>query len=226
MLTVLQASNEGRSNMSHRFSPIVAVVVIALSLAVSSGAQQTDWDAVEIKAQQVAPGIHMLIGQGGNIGVSSGEDGVLIVDDQYAPLTDKILAAIKKISSDPVRFVVNTHWHGDHTGGNENMGKVGSVIVAHENVRKRLSSDTYLRSCIAYRHSSGGHFLLEQQRIYGYVEIDGVVGVFDLYRPLAGSDLPDLACSNRGTELLELRVDQCHVAVGFLDEVKCLFVDV
>lgn len=129
--------------MPHRFHPIVALVVVALASAVSSGSQDTDWDAVEIKAQQVAPGVHMLVGEGGNIGVSSGQEGVLIVDDQYAPLTEKILAAIKKISSDPVRFVVNTHWHSDHTGGNENMGKTGSVIVAHENVRRRMSSEQF-----------------------------------------------------------------------------------
>jgi glyoxylase-like metal-dependent hydrolase (beta-lactamase superfamily II) len=83
----------------------------------------------------------MLIGSGGNIGVSSGGDGVLIIDDQYAPLTDKIRAAIAAISKDPIRFVVNTHWHGDHTGGNENLGGAGAVIVAHENVRRRMSTE-------------------------------------------------------------------------------------
>jgi glyoxylase-like metal-dependent hydrolase (beta-lactamase superfamily II) len=83
----------------------------------------------------------MLIGSGGNIGVSSGDDGVLIVDDQYAPLTEKIKTAVAAIDSDPIRFVVNTHWHGDHTGGNENMGGAGSVIVAHENVRRRMSTE-------------------------------------------------------------------------------------
>jgi glyoxylase-like metal-dependent hydrolase (beta-lactamase superfamily II) len=83
----------------------------------------------------------MLVGSGGNIGVSSGSDGVLIIDDQYAPLTEKIRAAVAAISKDPVRFVVNTHWHGDHTGGNENMGGAGAVIVAHENVRRRMSKE-------------------------------------------------------------------------------------
>jgi glyoxylase-like metal-dependent hydrolase (beta-lactamase superfamily II) len=103
--------------------------------------QQQDFSKVEIKTVDVAPGVHMLLGSGGNIGVSSGADGVLIIDDQYAPLTDKIRAAISAISKEPIRFVVNTHWHGDHTGGNENFGGAGSIIVAHENVRRRMSKE-------------------------------------------------------------------------------------
>jgi glyoxylase-like metal-dependent hydrolase (beta-lactamase superfamily II) len=86
----------------------------------------------------------MLMGQGGNIGVFVGDDGVFVIDDQFAPLTDKILAAIGAISSEPVRFVFNTHWHGDHTGGNENLGRTGALIVAHENVRRRLNMDQVL----------------------------------------------------------------------------------
>jgi glyoxylase-like metal-dependent hydrolase (beta-lactamase superfamily II) len=86
----------------------------------------------------------MLVGQGGNIGVSIGEDGVFVIDDQFAPLTDKILEAIAALTSQPVRFVFNTHWHGDHTGGNENMGEAGALIVAHANVRRRMSVDQVL----------------------------------------------------------------------------------
>jgi len=93
---------------------------------------------VVIKTTAVAQGISMLEGEGGNIGVSAGEDGVLIIDDQYAPLSVKIKAAIAQLSPKPVRFVVNTHFHGDHTGGNENFGNDGAVIVAHDNVRERL----------------------------------------------------------------------------------------
>jgi glyoxylase-like metal-dependent hydrolase (beta-lactamase superfamily II) len=80
----------------------------------------------------------MLVGQGGNIGVSAGDDGVFIIDDQFAQLTPKIIEAIKAISDKPLQFLVNTHYHGDHTGGNENMTKQGVKIIAHENVRKRL----------------------------------------------------------------------------------------
>lgn len=118
------------------------LAVASIAIASASIAQQ-DFSKVEIKTERVAPGVHMLIGSGGNIGVSSGEDGVLIIDDQYAPLTEKIRAAVTAISSAPIRFVVNTHWHGDHTGGNENMGKAGAVIVAHENVRRRMSTEQF-----------------------------------------------------------------------------------
>jgi len=82
----------------------------------------------------------MLEGEGGNIGVSAGEDGVFLIDDQFAPLTPKIVAAVKAISEKPIRFLMNTHWHGDHVGGNENLGKAGVVIIAHDNVYKRMSS--------------------------------------------------------------------------------------
>jgi glyoxylase-like metal-dependent hydrolase (beta-lactamase superfamily II) len=122
--------------MKLMFSALVA----ALAFSPLASAQQ-DFSKVQIQTVDVAPGVHMLVGAGGNIGVSSGGDGVLIIDDQYAPLTEKIRAAVSAISSDPIRFVVNTHWHGDHTGGNENLGKAGAVIVAHENVRRRMSSE-------------------------------------------------------------------------------------
>jgi glyoxylase-like metal-dependent hydrolase (beta-lactamase superfamily II) len=114
----------------------------ALALATASlAAAQQDFSKVQIQTVDVAPGVHMLVGSGGNIGVSSGEDGVLIIDDQYAPLTEKIRAAVSAISKAPIRFVVNTHWHGDHTGGNENLGGAGAIIVAHENVRRRMSAE-------------------------------------------------------------------------------------
>jgi cyclase len=120
--------------------PMFSALVAALALSPLASAQQ-DFSKVQIQTVDVAPGVHMLVGAGGNIGVSSGGDGVLIIDDQYAPLTERIRAAVSAISSDPIRFVVNTHWHGDHTGGNENLGKAGAVIVAHENVRRRMSSE-------------------------------------------------------------------------------------
>lgn len=115
------------------------IALLAL-LAFGAHAQQRNFDAVQIKTTQVVAGIYMLEGEGGNIGVSAGEDGVFLIDDQYAPLTPKILAAVKEISDKPVRFLINTHWHGDHTGGNENIGKAGVVIVAQDNVYKRLSA--------------------------------------------------------------------------------------
>lgn len=116
-----------------------ASLVLALALSAGSAAAQQDAEEVEIRTVPVADGIHVLMGRGGNIGVSTGEDGPLLIDDQYAPLTPKIRAAVRALQDEPVRFVVNTHWHADHTGGNENFGRAGAVIVAHHNVRRRLA---------------------------------------------------------------------------------------
>ena len=100
---------------------------------------------VEIKTQKAGTGVYMLTGKGGNLGVSTGPDGVFLIDDQFAPLTAKISTAIAAISEQPIRFVLNTHWHPDHTGGNENLGNSGSVILAHDNVRKRLAVDNFIK---------------------------------------------------------------------------------
>ena len=88
-------------------------------------------------------GIYALVGRGGTMGLSVGEDGAFLVDDQFAPLTEKIQAAIATVTDRSVRFVLNTHWHGDHTGGNENLGATGTLIVAHENVRTRMQSEQF-----------------------------------------------------------------------------------
>lgn len=97
-------------------------------------------EEVQIQTVDVAEGVYMLVGQGGNLGVSAGADGVFLIDDQFAPLTAKIKAAIAAVSDQPIRFLVNTHWHFDHTGGNENLGNEGVVIVAHDNVHQRLTT--------------------------------------------------------------------------------------
>lgn len=122
----------------YRYAPIV------LLLATPASAQQQDFSKVEIKVERLAPGVAVLFGSGGNIGLSYGEDGNVVIDDQYAPLTDKVLAAIRTLDPDPVRFVVNTHWHPDHTGGNESLGRRGAVILAHHNVRTRMSTDQFI----------------------------------------------------------------------------------
>ncbi len=117
---------------------------LLISLAVfSAAAFAQNFDKVEIKTQKLNDSTYMLVGAGGNMGLSIGEDAVFLIDDQYAPLTPKIEAAIKALSQKPVTFVINTHWHGDHAGGNVNMGKAGALIIAHDNVRKRLSSDQF-----------------------------------------------------------------------------------
>lgn len=100
-------------------------------------AQDQDFSKVQIKVHKVAGNVYMLEGAGGNIGVSVGDDGIIIVDDQYAPLADKIREALKSITDKPVRFVINTHYHGDHTGGNLEFQK-NAPIIAQDNVRKRL----------------------------------------------------------------------------------------
>src|SRR5437660_6102349 len=104
--------------------------------------QQPDFSKVQIKATKVSGNIYMLEGQGGNIAASVGEDGIVIVDDQFAPLAEKIQATLKelKITDKPVRFVINTHYHGDHTGGNEPFSNAGPTVIAQENVRKRLET--------------------------------------------------------------------------------------
>ncbi len=123
---------------------IVLALVLAGHAAAAPAHAQQDFSAVEVQTEQVAPGVYMLIGAGGNIGVSVGEDGVFLIDDQYAPMTEKVVAAIARITSDPVRFVFNTHWHDDHTGGNESLGGRGALIVAHENVRVRMNVEQVL----------------------------------------------------------------------------------
>lgn len=130
--------------LSTRFAAAIIAAIATVTLPAAVSAQQTDWDAVEIVTTRVAPGVYMMEGRGGNLGVSVGADGVFLIDDQFAPLTEKILSAIGEITDEPVRFVFNTHWHGDHTGGNENLGEAGAVIVAHRNVLERLSMDQVL----------------------------------------------------------------------------------
>jgi glyoxylase-like metal-dependent hydrolase (beta-lactamase superfamily II) len=116
---------------------LVSFVLFLFAVSVQA---QTDWSKVEIKAQKVSGNVYMLEGAGGNIGVSVGDDGILIVDDQYAPLADKIKAALKGIADKKLRFILNTHWHGDHTGGNVVFGPEAPVI-AHDNVRKRMATE-------------------------------------------------------------------------------------
>jgi len=103
-----------------------------------------DFSSVEIRTTRVSEGIYALQGAGGNLGLVVGKNGAFLVDDQYAPLTDRIIAAVQSVTDQPVRFVFNTHWHGDHTGGNENMSEAGALIVAHDNVRKRMSAGQFM----------------------------------------------------------------------------------
>lgn len=118
------------------------LLLLAAANAPALRAQQ-DFSQVKVTVVPVAPGVYMLQGSGGNIGLSVGQDDAFVIDDQYAPLTARIKAAIATVTPKPVRFVVNTHWHGDHTGGNENMANGGAILVAHENVRRRMSAEQF-----------------------------------------------------------------------------------
>lgn len=129
-------------NLAARRLVVAVPFLLALAVVDPLYAQQQ----VEVAATEVAPGIYMITGRGGNMAVSTGEDGVFVIDDQYAPLTERIVAAIRSFSEEPIRFVINTHWHGDHTGGNENLGEMGALIVAHDNVRRRMSVGGFLEA--------------------------------------------------------------------------------
>jgi len=122
---------------------LLRAAVLGALLAPIAAVAQRDFSKVEIVTTKLTDSTYMLTGAGGNLGLAIGPDAVFLVDDQFAPLTPKIVAAIAKLTDKPVRFVLNTHWHGDHTGGNENLGKTGAIIVAHENVRKRMSTEQF-----------------------------------------------------------------------------------
>ncbi|MGQ0646885.1 MAG: MBL fold metallo-hydrolase [Gemmatimonadaceae bacterium] len=125
---------------------LMSLVAGLITVAPSRTPAQVNYDTVQVRTQALSRDVYMLQGSGGNIGLAVGDDAVFVVDDQFAPLTPKILAAIAAITSRPVRFVVNTHWHFDHTGGNENMGKAGALIVAHDNVRRRMSTEQFIEA--------------------------------------------------------------------------------
>jgi len=129
------------SQMSRPYSlTTLSLLSMIFLMSATAIAQQDDFSKVQIKVTKVSGNIYMLEGSGGNIAASVGEDGIVIVDDQFAPLAEKIQAALKGITDKPVRFIINTHYHGDHTGGNEPFANTGSTVIAQDNVRKRLES--------------------------------------------------------------------------------------
>src|ERR1700684_2214732 len=121
---------------------LAALAGATFVFAGAANAQQPDWDKIQIKTTDLGNNTYMLMGQGGNITVAVGTDGILMVDTQFAPLSDKIKAAIKAISPLPIKYVINTHFHGDHTGGNENFQNDGAIVLAQDNIRVRLAAGT------------------------------------------------------------------------------------
>src|SRR5499426_3999160 len=130
----------GRIPMKH-----IAIAALASAAVLSAGAAQAqapDFSKVEIKTTDLGNKTYMLQGQGGNITVAVGTDGIIMVDSEFAPLHDKIKAAIEKISPQPIKYLIDTHYHGDHTGGNAAFHKDGAIIVAQDNIRTRLAAGT------------------------------------------------------------------------------------
>jgi cyclase len=125
----------------------LAGIVLLILFMGQTGAYsaEQDFSNLQIKTEKVADNVFMLTGAGGNIGVSAGKDCAFMIDTSYAPLADKIKAAIAAVSGKPIQYVVNTHWHQDHVGGNEYFAKAGATVVAHENVRKRVSTEQVVK---------------------------------------------------------------------------------
>lgn len=127
----------------HAQSQRIAIVLL-IAAATAVGVRAQERRAIEIKSIPVAENVYMVAGAGGNLGLSVGDDGALLIDSEYAQLTEKITAAVQEVCKASIRFVINTHWHFDHVGGNESFAKAGAVLVAHENVRKRMSTEQVL----------------------------------------------------------------------------------
>ena len=192
-------------------------------LHTSSIAVAQTFDEVEINVYPVAGQVYYIEGRGGNIGLFVGDDGVFLVDDQFAPLTDKIVAAIRPLSDKPIRFLVNTHLHPDHTGGNENFGKMGALIFGHDNVRHQMEISAYTQEppLITYSQDVSFHINGETVHVfktpdahtngdsYIYFKGSNVIHAGDVYRT---TSYPYIDINNGGSFLgtikaLELLVD-------------------
>lgn len=153
----------------YRHQPLQSLLLFlaSLTLAGPSFAQQ-DFSNVEIISHHVAGSVYYLEGRGGNIGLSIGEDGIVMIDDQYAPLTDKIVAAIRSLSGGEIRFLINTHVHGDHTGGNENLGNMGVLILARDEVRVRLAQQAPEATLPVLTYSDAITIHLNGEEVYAF----------------------------------------------------------
>jgi glyoxylase-like metal-dependent hydrolase (beta-lactamase superfamily II) len=189
------------------------VLLAALLLLVGSGSSLAqDFDAVEITLHPVSGNVSYLEGSGGNIGLFVGEDGVFLIDDQYAPLTDKIVAAIRKVSDAPIRFLINTHMHPDHVGGNENFGRMGTLIFGHDNVRSQMAIAGYEEEppLVTFSNDMSFHINGETVRVFktpdahtngdSYIHFTGsnVIHTGDVYRT---TSYPYIDVANGGSFL-------------------------
>ena len=126
------------------FSLFLIFLFIISAVVFPNNAYSQKFEDVEIKPAKLSDNVYVITGKGGNLGLFIGKDGNILIDDQFAPLTNKILDVIHNLTNQPIKFLINTHWHPDHTGGNENFGKSGSLIISHENVRERLSTEQFI----------------------------------------------------------------------------------
>jgi len=124
--------------------PLKILLMVAFAASLLGSFESQAQDPVKIEASKVKANLYMITGQGGNIGLLTGPDGSFMIDDQFAPLTDKIIEAVKSVGGDVPSYLINTHFHGDHSGGNENLGKTGTLIMAHDEVRQRLVNGSFI----------------------------------------------------------------------------------
>ena len=193
----------------HQCLKSLVLFLSSLALASSVFAQQ-DFSSVEIIPRYVAGSVYYLEGRGGNIGLSIGEDGIIMIDDQFAPLTEKIVAAIRSLSDGEIRFLINTHVHGDHTGGNENLGNMGVLILARDEIRVRLAQQAPAAALPVLTYSDAITIYLNGEEVYAFpvppAHTDGdtfihfkdsdVVHTGDVFRTTA---FPVIDTSNGGT---------------------------
>ena len=200
-----------------------SLMLVFPAMPTALAAQGRDFSQVEITAHHVAGGVYYLEGAGGNIGLSVGSDGVVMIDDQFAPLTDKIVAAIRELSDADIRFVINTHVHGDHTGGNENLGRMGVLILARDEVRVRLADTQAPEALPVLTYSESITIHLNGDEVHAFpvppAHTDGdsfihfrdadVLHLGDVFRT---TGFPYIDLANGGT--LDGTIDALAVAIG------------
>ena len=208
---------------ANRLSQLATMLVVGFLIPPAHADAQRDFSDVDVTAHHVAGSVYYLAGSGGNIGLSVGEDGVVMIDDQFAGLTDNILGAIRALTDGEIRFVVNTHVHGDHTGGNENLGRMGVLILARDEVRVRLmaSAPENALPVLTYSGAITLHLNGEEVRVfpvapahtdgdsYIYFSESDVLHTGDAFRT---TGFPYIDLANGGT--LDGTLDALAAAIG------------